>query len=147
MTDISATGLQVQIVASNTFPAGFTVSQFADDADPLDSASIQIADSAMTLNGEQVSWSMANSIPVTINVIPGTDEDINLSILHEANRVGLGKTSARDKITAVVIYPGILPTTLSGGLIKNGPSLTSTAGTGRKKTKAYEFSFENKTGA
>src|SRR5574343_1608278 len=105
MNNISGFGLQIQVIASVTFPSGFTLTQFADDADPFDLPSIQIADKAMGLNGDLVVWSKANPIPVTVNVIPGSDDDKNLAILYDANRVGRGKVSARDEITLVGIYP------------------------------------------
>ena len=66
-TSIAGFGAQVQVKASNTFPSGFVVSQFADDADPFDIPSIQIADKAMGLNGDLVTWSKANPITITIN--------------------------------------------------------------------------------
>lgn len=144
--DISGVGLQVQIVASVTFPSGFNVTQFADDADPLDVASIQIADKAMGLNGDLVSWSTANPIPMVLNVIPGSDDDINLAVLAEANRVGRGKTSAKDVITAVITYPDGETQTLTSGIITDAMVANSVASAGRKKSKNYGFSFENKTG-
>jgi len=36
MNDISVFGIRVQLVASETFPAGISLTQFADDADPFD---------------------------------------------------------------------------------------------------------------
>lgn len=144
--DISGQGLGINLTASNTFPAGFIINQFADDADPLDIADIQIAETAMGLNGDMVSWNTANPIPMIINIIPGSDDDINLSILAEANRVGRGKISAKDKITANIIYPDGNIVTLTDGKITNAPTVTSVASAGRKKSKAYAFAFENKIG-
>lgn len=145
--DISGVGLEVRIVASNTFPSGFSVTQFADDADPLDVASIQIADKAMGLNGDLISWAKANPIPMVLNVIPRSDDDINLSILAEANRVGRGKTSAKDVITSVITYPDGETQTLIAGLITDAILANSVASAGRKKSKPYVFAFENKTGS
>jgi hypothetical protein len=144
-TDVSGFGAQVQIKASNTFPQGFVVSQFADDADPFDFPSVQIADKAMGLNGDLVTWSKANPLMVTINVIPNSEDDINLAILLEANRVGKGKSGARDEITIVTVYPNEGTLTLSAGVITDGPPGNSIASAGRMKSKAYQFSFENKT--
>lgn len=146
MADISGIGLEVRIVASNTFPAGFSVTQFADDADPLDLASIQIADKAMGLNGDLITWSVATPIPMVLNVIPRSSDDINLSILAELNRVGRGKTSAKDKITAVIVYPDGETQVLIAGVITDAMIGSSVASAGRKKSKSYTFAFENKTG-
>ena len=144
MYDISGVGVEVYIVASSTFPAGFAVSQFADDADPFAVESQQISDTAMTLNGDLVSWSTANPIPLTINVIPDSDDDLNLAILHEANRVGQGKRSAGDVLTLVINHPNNKTITLTNGKMTSGPPVTAVAQAGRKITKAYEFRFENK---
>lgn len=146
-TDISGFGTQIQLVASNTFPAGITITQFADDADPLDFPSQQIADKAMGLNGDLETWSKATPINMTVNVIDGSDDDINLSILADANRVAKGKLSVRDVITATITYPsGSFVTCINGKLTDAMPG-KSIASSGRLKTKAYVFTFENKIGA
>src|SRR4051812_34553091 len=103
--DITGFGAIVNIVASRTFPIGFVVTQFADDADPLDASSIRIADAAMGLNGDLITWAKAAPLPVVLNVIPGSPDDLNLAILANANRVGKGKTGANDVITLTCVYP------------------------------------------
>lgn len=143
MHDISGFGLVINVVASNTFSSGFTVTQFSDDGDPFDAPSIQIADKAMGLNGDLITWSKATPTNVTINVIPGSEDDQNMAALLEANRVGKGKTSARDVITMSTIYPDNSSVTLTEGRITDGQPTKSTASSGRHKTKAYSFTFEN----
>jgi len=144
MGDISGFGVSARIVASRTFPVGFTVTEFADDADPIDAPSIQVNDKSMGLNGDLITWSKASPLNVTINVIPGSESDKNLAILLEANRVGKGKTSARDKITMVVSYPDDTSTTYVKGAITDGVPSKNVASAGRLKTNSYAFSFENK---
>lgn len=146
MENISGFGLSVALIADKTFPAGLTITQFADDADPLDIASIQVADKAMGLNGDLIIWSKPNAIPMTLNVIPGSDDDVNLAVLLEANRTGKGKASVRDQITAIVTYPDGETTTLTVGAITDGMPGKSVAGSGRQKTRPYIFAFENKVG-
>jgi hypothetical protein len=146
MNDISGFGLQVQIVASNTFPAGITLTQFADDSDPLDVPSLQIADKAMGLNGDLIVWSKANPLAATINVIPDSDDDVNLNILFEANRVGRGKVSAQDVITMTIIYPDGSVKTLTQGKPTDFMPARSVASAGRQKTRPYVFAFENAIG-
>src|ERR1700692_516825 len=104
MENISGFGLIVSVLASNTFPVGLLLTEFADDSDPFDFPSLQIADKAMGLNGDLIQWAKANPIIVTLNVIPGSYADINLATLLEANRVGRGKTGARDIITLIGTY-------------------------------------------
>jgi hypothetical protein len=142
MQDVSGFGLRIRLTASVTFPAGITLTQFADDADPFDLPSIQVADKAMGLNGDLVVWSRANPINTTVNIIPNTEDDRNLAALLNANRVSRGKNSSRDVITMVGIYPDGRTVTLSNGKITDGAPGISVASAGRMKTKAYQFSFE-----
>lgn len=143
MNDISGFGLQINLVASKTFPQGITLTQFADDADPFDLPSMQIADKAMGVNGDLVVWNRANPIIPTINVIPGSDDDRNLQVLFEQNRVGKGKLGAGDEITMTGIYPDGSTITLTKGKITDGMPGKSLASAGRLKSKAYVFAFEN----
>lgn len=145
--DISGFGFQVNVVASVTFPNGLSVTQFADDADPFDTPAIKLAESKMGLNGNLVKWSVATPIEVTLNVVPGSDDDINLAILAEANRVGAGKVSAQDEVTLTAAYPQGQDITLIGGYISEAMVASSVASAGRLKSKAYKFVFENRAGA
>lgn len=145
--DISGFGFSINLVATSTFPAGLKITQFADDADPFDTPAIALADKAMGLNGDLVVWSKASPIEVTVNVIPGSHDDDNLAILAEANRVGKGKSSARDSITLTGIYPTGRTITLVAGRITNGTVAPSIASAGRLKTRPYMFTFENRVGA
>ena len=121
------------------------MSQFADDGDPIDTPQQQIMDKAMGFNGDLIVFSKANPILATVSVIPDTDDDRNLAVLANANRVGRGKQSARDVVTMTIIYPDGSTKTLSPGVLTDAPMSTSVASAGRLKTKAYAFAFENVT--
>lgn len=141
-TNISGFGLQVVLFATRTFPSGVSITQFADDADPLDQQSIQIADTAMGLNGDLVTWSKANPYTPVLNIIPNGPDDVNLAALFEANRPSRGKTPAGDVLTMVILYPDGGQLVLSGGVLTNGMPVPSVASAGRLKTKSYAFAFE-----
>lgn len=143
MQDISVFGIRVQVVASQTFPSGINITQFADDADPFDAPSMQIRDKAMGVNGDLISWSKANPIPVTLNVVPNSEDDKNLSVLFEANRVGKGKQGARDVISITAVYPDGKTASFTQGVITDGQPANSAQSSGRMKSKAYAFAFEN----
>lgn len=143
--DVSAFGFVLTVIASNTFPNGFPVSAFADDSDPFDFPSIAVNDVEMGLNGDLISWSKATPLKTTMSVIPGSDEDQNLAILLEANRVGSGKLSARDVITVTAVYPDGSTLSLVNGKITNGAPSDSVGSSGRLKSKVYGFAFENRT--
>jgi hypothetical protein len=146
MQDVSGFGFVINVIASNTFPAGFGLSQFADDGDPFDFPAITINDTAMGLNGDLITWSKASPLKTQIAVIAGSDDDANLSALLEANRTGRGKQSARDVITVTAVYPSGNTLSLTEGSITEGMSGTSVSSAGRLKTKVYHFAFENRIG-
>jgi len=143
--DIAGFGTSVRILASNTFPVGIEVTEFADDADPLDIPSLIITASAMGLNGTKVNWTQANVILMTLNVIANSEDDRNLSLLFEANRAGRGKVSQKDVVTSMISYPDASLETLTGGSCDEFMPGKSISSEGRFKSKAYIFSFENRT--
>ena len=143
MQDISVFGLRCQLVASETFPSGISLTQFADDADPFDSPSIQIRDKAMGVNGDLIVWSKATPITLTLAVVPNSEDDDNLSVLFEANRVGKGKQGARDVISVTAIYPDGRTVSFTQGAITDGMPANSPTSAGRLKSKAFNFAFEN----
>lgn len=147
MQDISGFSLQINLIASVTFPAGFTINQFADDVDPFDLDSIKILDAAMGLNGDLITWAKAVPLPCAIAVIPGSDDDINLQILADSNRVAQGKSSARDQLTLTGIYPDGSTVTLVQGRITDAVFGKSVSSAGRLKTKVYKFIFQDKIGS
>jgi len=144
MANIGGFGTIYQIVAHRTFPQGVTISQVADDADPLDVPSVAINEVGMGGNGDLLVWPKANAIILTLAVIPGSPDDDNLAALYDANRVGRGKTSAEDVITLTCIYPNGRTVTFTDGAIIEGPPAIGVSSAGRLKTMAYKFAFENK---
>lgn len=146
MQNISAFGIQVSLIASNTYPVGITLTQFSDDTDAVDVPVLQIADSAMGINGDLITWSKANPIKFTLSVLPNTDNDRMLGILFEANRPGRGKTGAQDVITLNISYPAGNVVQLINGAIIDGMPFSGAQSTGRLKTKTYSMSFESRIG-
>lgn len=143
MQDISGFGLRAIIFADITFPNGLTITQFADDADPLDSPAITLAEAAMGLNGDMVTWSKPNTIPAVIAVVPNSDDDINLGILADANRVARGKRGTKDIIDIQFIYPDGTSVSKTRGVIVTATLGFPVASSGRMKSKVYGFMFED----
>jgi hypothetical protein len=141
--DIGGFGLIITLRASSTFPAGMIIQQFADDADPFDFPDLQVADIAMGLNGDLLTWSRAMPLVTQLAVVPESSDDNNLAVLLAANRVGKNKQSAQDKITLVGKYPSGYSVTLTNGRLTNGSISNSIASAGRMKSKVYKFAFEN----
>lgn len=145
--DVSGFGLRVILTASNTYPAGLVITQFADDTDPLDVPSVNIGDNAMGLNGDMLRWAKPNVTKITLAVIPGSENDKDLQVLGDANRVSRGKSSAQDEITLVRILPDGSQKTYTGGMITDYIPGDGVASAGRRKSKPYQFAFEQVAGA
>ena len=143
MQDVSAIGFTLVLKASQTFPSGFTISEVADDADPFDIPAVEIASTAMNVNGDLVTWSSPQPMNATVNVIPASEADKNLSILWDANRAARGKRHARDIITLVASYPDGSTKTFSEGKMTSGMPGGSVASGGRIKSNAYVFAFQD----
>lgn len=144
MQDISATGTTATIFAAPSFPTGFTISAWADDANPIDVETLTIADTGMGVNGDLVVWNTPNPIRITLRPIPNSDGDVNLQILLDANRVAKNKTSVQDIDTLVINYPdGTVRSFVNGKLVTGTPAL-GVASNARLQTREYQFVFENK---
>lgn len=142
MQNISGFNTLGWLRASNTFPLGFPITEFADDTDPIDIPVVQVGDGAMGLNGDLVTWSKSNPVRLTIAVIPGSITDQLLTVLLNANRPSKGKIAANDIITFNYVLPDGTPVGLSPGTITEGMPGRSVASEGRQKTKTYSFIFE-----
>jgi hypothetical protein len=143
MTDISSTGFTAIVKASKTFPNGLPLTFWADDSDPFDIPELVIAEAAMNVNGHLVSWTAPKPIPIKLAVIPGSEDDVNLAILLDANRAALGKSVARDVIDIVATYNDGATATFSLGLITSGTPARSPNSAGRYKSSMYGFTFQN----
>ena len=145
MFNISAFGITLNVIASNTFPNGFPVTAFADDADAVDAPDHDVADTGEGPNGNMVIWNRAVPLEVSYNLIPSSPEDVNSNILLEANRPGVGKAPARDIITLVMTYPSGQVVTLTPGGIITGTLLQPVLAAGRLRSHLYRYRFENMT--
>lgn len=141
--NIGGFGLTILMRASITFPSGFTITQFADDADPFDLPNMQIRDKGMGLNGDLITWGKAQPVNIKLSVIPDSEDDINLGILLRTNKVGAGRNPVTDVINLVGTYPDGSIVVLKGGAITDGPPASGVASSGRLKSKEYSFSFED----
>lgn len=141
-TNISANGFSVLIKASKTFPQGFLCTEFADDADPFDLPAVQVAETAIDINGNMKAFSTPNVNVININVTPNTEEDKNLKILMAANTAKKGRQSVMDEITMIATYPDGSTRTAKGGVITSGIPANSPSSASRLKSNQYVFNFE-----
>lgn len=140
--DISALGLKVTVVAVPSYPTGITLTQFADDVDPFDIQDITIMNSGMGVNGDMVIYRTAQAIPVSIGLIPGTDECNSMENLFKLNMVQKDKVASKDVITMTVEQPDGTVTVFTGGYVVGGIPSPSYSSAGRAKSRTFRFMFE-----
>jgi hypothetical protein len=143
MINISGYGTQASIIADPSFPGGLTITQFSDDTDAIDIASQDTSNVSMSLNGDLLVAAQATAINVSMSVVASSEDDENLQILLDNNRVGKGKSATQDKVTMTITYPDGTFVTFKEGAIIGGMAGNSVASAGRLKTKIYLFAFEN----
>jgi hypothetical protein len=146
MSDITGFGTVITLVASITYPVGFTFTSFPDDVDPVDIPSLQIGEGLMGVNGDLITYKKANPIPITIALLPNTVDQEAMNILLLANRPSQGKKYINDDITLVITFPNFKVITLSTGKIIEGVPGASITSVGRIKTFTYKFVFKDITG-
>lgn len=145
-TNISLFGFSVRIIADRTFPAGFTITEWADDQPPVDSANIDTAGFGMGPNGDMVVWQKPAAIAASYSVVPNSESDRNLSLLHEANRISKSKGLVpMDKVTAVATYQDGRVVTLSQGIVMSGPAAPAGVQDGRLSSRTFGFVFEDRS--
>ncbi len=144
--DISGFGSIINIIASNTAPQGFPITEFSDDQDAFDFPSVKIGDAAMGLNGDLIIWAKAIPLPGTISCIVGSDSDNALQLIAKNNLVGKNKANAKDFITITVVYPDDSTVTFTGGKMTDAMFGKSASSAGRFKTRTYGFLFESVVG-
>lgn len=147
MTDISAAGLSITFVTTISYPLGFTITAFADDADPLNIADINVGDMALDLNGNAYEWSVAEPVPVDLNLHANTEGSEDLDGLFDANKPGPNKQTVRDTITMTVNFPNKPTEIYSGGTTISYAPGTGTNSSGKQKVKKYSFKFSQMTRA
>lgn len=143
LNDVSVLGTAAWLVADKTFPGGFSVSVFPADADGIDIQEQQFANGEMGVNGDLITYRTAVPLSLSLSVVPGSEDDKNLQILLNQNRVAKGKVSQQDIITLTINYPDGTAHTFSNGIIMSGELGYSITSQGKIRVKRYGFMFEN----
>jgi hypothetical protein len=146
MIDISGFGTGITIVALQSFPMGFPVSQFADDKDPLVCEPMETSAWDMLFDGSLFSYTKAEPVKVSVSVIAGSEDDINLKILLRASLVSSGILPLPNITSMVLNYP-VGTVMLSNGTIYRGPVADTVQASGRKAGNTYDFAFGSFFGA
>ena len=166
MIDISAVGSKVVITPYKG--TAITITQFSDEGTPFDAPDVEVSQNEKNLNGTMISSRKVSVYPVSITVVPGTDDDFELQKLLQksatfpGNSVSGGSSNNANELfikSLQLWVPGVAYTgtsknklsanagvgytySWSNGRIKSGPTGPSTSAEGRQASRTYTFEFE-----
>lgn len=153
MVDVSATGASITITA----PAIGTVliTRFSDEGTPFEFNEIEVTGSALSINGELITWSKPVAYAGSVTVIPHSEEDIALHELLEESHVrftgnGTRAVNSNNVKTALTLKCPQLDGDgrsfkqyhYTNGRIVSGPTAPSTSAEGKLSARTYTFVFE-----
>jgi len=147
MIDISGFGASITVLAVQSFPVGFSLSQFADDQDPLAVEDIEATAYEMLMDGSIFIFDKAVPVKLMVAVIPGSSDDINLKILLQSRKGAASIIPLPDVTSMVISYPDGGKVIFTNGSIIKGPLADSIQLSGRKKGNVYTFVFGSFSGA
>lgn len=153
MVDVSGVFPKVTIVSSG-IPPLINITKFADDSNPIDVEHVEVTGHGINVMGELVTWEKPAAYILSISVLSGTEDDINLRMLLEesharsgGNLANLAPTLNLRKSIGKRNILGIVNTedseTYTNGKIVNGRPGAAIDSEGRKLTNTYSFVFEN----
>lgn len=154
MKDISTVGAYVDI----KFKSGpsIHITEFSDEGTPFECPDVDLSDNRKNLNGEMISSRMPTVYPVSVTVIPGTDQDKEL--VRKAHLAALYKgnvTKIKDLIVEqiIVFVPNIDESaeasavgrtyTFKNGRMKTSPTGPSSSAEGRMSARTYAFEMQD----
>lgn len=140
MNNISTSGLSVTLTGARVLPM-VQITQFADDADPFDIDHTPISSHAMNANGDMVVWSTPTTKQITLNIIPGSDDDKNLQLIANSNLTQGRNIKLLDELQMVASYLDGRRVIAKGGVLVSADVATSAA-TQRRKSNQYVFAFQ-----
>lgn len=142
MLDVSAYGTTVIVIALNSFPVGFSISEFTDDvSQPLIIEPTETTGYEILYDGKLFFYDKGAPIKVSVSVIPESRDDINLKVLLQARKGAPSLIPLPDVTSMVITYPDGGRIVLSYGSIISGPFGTSLASSGRRAGNTYTFVF------
>ena len=144
MQDVSAVGLSIRLIASQTYPAGIQLTAFPEDGENGPADNQNIADNASGVNGDLITWKTVSGIEYTLNLIPNTEQESLVDVLFQGNRAAKNRFPKKDIITIVETNPVTgVSKTYKNGVIKSGAVGYRYGNDGRIRNKTYGFVFED----
>ena len=152
MIDISTVGAKIEIKFKDNKQK--TITQFSDDGTPFECPDVDVSTNAKNLNGQMISSRTPSIYPVSITVVPGSEEDMFLQrrLADAAIQPGNVKSIAELEVSSLIVsVPAInesgegssaINYTFKKGRLKGGPMGPSTSAEGRMSARTYTFEFE-----
>lgn len=152
MIDISTVGASVEI-SSLGLGAPLTITQFSDEGTPFECPDVDLSENRKNLNGMMISSRTPSIYSVSVTVIPGSIEDMELSRLAQKAALMPGNVSPIKDLTISKItlkLPAINESGASGtrtyvwthGRMKSAPTGPSSSAEGRMAARTYTFEME-----
>jgi hypothetical protein len=147
MQDVSAFGTTISILATQSFPIGFTVNKFADDKDPLKIEDIEATGYEFLIDGSLFIFDKAAVIKVQVAVIAASEDDINFKTMLMSRKGSSGVLGLPDVTTMTISYGNGGVVVFTNGSIVSGPLGDSIEQSGRHPSNTYTFVFSDFAGA
>lgn len=147
MIDISGFGTGITVIATTSFPTGFTLTQFADDEDPLNVENTEVSGYEKLYDGSIFTYDKTSPLLLSVGLIPNTEDDINMKILMQMRKSSVHLLPLPDTTSMVICYPDGGKVAMSQGTVLSGPLADSLTTQGRRKGNVYHFVFGTFAGA
>ena len=136
MKDVSFAGSRVSV-------AGINITDFMDDANPVEFQDVEVSSVGVNCNGSMIRNAKPNVIMMSVTVIPGSGNDDQLYALWKRYRVqGDFNAQWEDSLTAsVTALGGKVSRTFNNGTMVSGPGGPSSNGEGKMTGRTYTFAF------
>lgn len=133
----------VSFAGSSVTVAGITVTDFMDDANPVEFQDVEVSSVGVNCNGSMIRNAKPNVIMMSLTVIPGSESDNKLYNLWKKYRVqGNFNTQWEEGLSASVsIGSGRGSRSFSNGTMVSGPGGPSSNGEGKMTGRTYTFAF------
>lgn len=152
MIDISFTGGWIDIKMGSFHTQ---IVEFSDEGSPVEVDDVEVTGEAVTLNGQAVYWRKPSLYHVTVTVIPGSQNDLDLQRMLHASKVQNGESVtpiSELTVTMTINAPKINESngsqqtgrkwTFKNGRFLRGKIGMQTDPEGKMSAMAYSFAFE-----
>lgn len=136
MLDVSFAGATVTV-------AGIHITDFMDDANPVEFQDTEVSTVGVNCNGSMIRNAKPNAIMMSVTVIPGSASDFALYNLWRQYRVqgGWNGTWETPLNASVTTGNGRITRNFTDGTMVSGPAGPSASGEGKMSGRTYTFAF------